>query len=78
MTHLGKRNFLLHVLNLKKAGAFMPVLLYGFFIAPNIQNKASHDKFLRKINAQLPHQLKDLELFELVRTYQVHTHSRIY
>ena len=46
------------------------------FNAPNIENKAACKKFIEKtINVQLPDHLKDPELFELVKTYQVHTHS---
>ena len=46
------------------------------FNAPNIQNETAYTEFIEKtINTQLPHHLKDLELFELVKTYQVHAHS---
>ena len=45
---------------------------------PNIQNEAAYIKFLEQtINAQLPDPLNDPELFELVKTYQVHAHSKI-
>ena len=45
--------------------------------AQNIQNKTAYTKFIEKtIKAQLPDHLKDPELFELVKTYQVHAHSR--
>ena len=47
------------------------------FNAPNIQNEADYIEFIEKIiNAQLPDHLNDPELFELVKTYQVHAHSR--
>ena len=47
------------------------------FNAPNIQNETAYVECIEKtINAQLPDRLKDLELFELVKTYQVHAHSR--
>ena len=45
--------------------------------APNIQNETAYIGFIEKtIKAQLPNHLKDPELFELVKTYQVHAHSR--
>ena len=44
---------------------------------PNIQNEADYIDFIEKtINAQLPNHLNDPELFELVKTYQVHAQSR--
>ena len=47
--------------------------------APNIKNEAGHIEVIEKtINAQLPEHLNDLELFELVKTYQAYTHSRTY
>ena len=47
------------------------------FNAPNIENETAYIEFIEKtINAQLSEHLKDLELFELVKTYQVHVHSR--
>ena len=46
------------------------------FNAPNIQNETAYTEFIEKtINTQLSDHLKDLELFELVKTYQVHAHS---
>ena len=47
------------------------------FNAPNTQNQTAYIEIIeKKINAQLPDHLKDLELYELVKTYQVHVHSR--
>ena len=49
------------------------------FNAPNIQNEADYIEFIEKtINAQLPNHLNNPELFELVKTYQVHAHPRTY
>ena len=46
--------------------------------SPNIQNKDAYIEFIDKtINAQLPHHWNDPEQFELVKTCQVHAHSRI-
>ena len=40
------------------------------FSAPNIENEAAYAEFIeKKISAQLPDQLNDSELFELVKTY---------
>ena len=47
------------------------------FYAPNIVNEAAYIQFIEKtINTQLPDHLNDQEHFELVKTYQVHIHSR--
>ena len=47
------------------------------FNASNIENEAAYIELIEKtINAQLSGHLSNPELFELVRTYQVHTHSR--
>ena len=48
------------------------------FNAPKIQNETAYIEFIEKtINAQFPDHLKDPELFRLVKTCQVHAHSRI-
>ena len=45
--------------------------------APNIENEAAYIEFIEKtINALLPDHFNDQELFEFVKTYQVHSHSR--
>ena len=47
------------------------------FNAPNIQNEADYIEFLEKtINTQLLDHSNDPELFEFVKTYQVHAHSK--
>ena len=44
---------------------------------PSIQDEAACSNFIEKIiNAQLPDPQNDPELSELVKTYQVHAHSR--
>ena len=48
---------------------------------PNIQNEAAYHeaaiKFIEQtVNAQVPDPLNDPELFEFVKTYQVHAHSK--
>ena len=45
--------------------------------APTIQNEATYIMFIeRTINAQLSDPLNDPELFELIKTDQVHAHSQ--
>ena len=47
------------------------------FNSPNIESEAAYIDFIEKIiNAQFPDHLNDSDLFELVKTYQVHAHSR--
>ena len=42
-----------------------------------MENQAVSIEFIEtKINFQLPDHLSNPELFELVKTYQVHAHSR--
>ena len=46
---------------------------------PNIHNEATYIKFIKQtINAQLLDPLNDPEIFELVKTYQVHAHSETF
>ena len=48
-----------------------------YFNEPNIENEAVYIKFIEKtINTQLPDNLSDLELFELLKTYQTYAHSK--
>ena len=46
------------------------------FNAPNIEYEVAYIEFIEKTNEQLPDHFNDSELFELVQTYQVYTHSR--
>lgn len=47
------------------------------FNLPNIRNEANYKEFIKnRVNAQLRDQLNNPELFGLVKTYQVHAHSR--
>ena len=47
------------------------------FNAANIENETAYIEFDEKtINAQFPDHLNNPELFELVKTYQIHAHSR--
>ena len=44
---------------------------------PKIQNEAAYIKFFEQtINAKLPDPLNNPELFELIKTYQVHADSK--
>ena len=68
---------MLKALNFKKGVPHTSSRLYWFFNLPSIQNEAAFTEFIEKtINAQLPDHLNDQELFEIVKTYQVHGHSR--
>ena len=78
MTHLAKRNNILHILNFEKGATSMLILLYGFLLRQVLKEEHPTATFLRKINPLFPHQLNDPELFELVKIYQVCTHSRTY
>ena len=54
--------------------------VYSFiwiFNAPNIEDEAAYIEFIEKtINAQLPDHSRNPKLFEIVKTYQVHAHSK--
>ena len=77
MVHWAGQNIMQYVLNFKKGVAHMSILLYGFSVHQIFRIRQPTSTLLRKqINAQLPNHLNDSELFELVKTYQVHTHSR--
>ena len=55
--------------------------IYSFiwiFNATNIEIEAAYMEFIENtINAQLPDHLNDPEFFELIKTYQIHTLSKI-
>ena len=72
-----KQNIMLYVLNFKKGVVHMSIPLYMDSQSTKYPNEAAYIKFSEQtINAQLPDPLNDPELFELVKTYQVHAHSR--
>ena len=59
-----------------KGAAHICTSFIWIFNERNIKNEATYIEFIEKtINAQLPSHLTDSELFELVKTYQVHPHS---
>ena len=65
-------------MNFKKGVAHVHSFIW-IFNAPNIQTETAYIEFIEKvINAQLPDHLEDPELFKLVKTDQVHSHSRTY
>ena len=77
MVYWEKQNITLCVLNFKKRVAHNVHSFKWVFSAPKIQNETAYIEFIEKaINAQLPDHLEELEIFELVKTYQVHAHSR--
>ena len=65
-------------MNFKKGVAHVHSFIW-IFNAPNIQTETAYIEFIEKvINAQLSDHLEDPELFKLVKTDQVHSHSRTY
>ena len=74
---LGKTKYYAIRIEFQERGSPLVHLFIWIFNAPNTENEAAYIEFIEKtINAQLPDQLSDPELFELIKTYQVHTHSR--
>ena len=47
------------------------------FNTTNIQNESTYTDFFRKQDAQLSDHLDDPEIFELVKTFQVHIYSKL-
>ena len=75
MAHRDK-SIMLYILNFKKGSSHVYSFIW-IFNAPNVENEAACIEFIDKtINSQLPDYLNDSEFFELVKTYQVHVHSR--
>ena len=72
---LGKTKYYAIFIEFQEQGSPHVHSFLWIFNATNIE--AAYIEFIEKtINAQLPNHLSDPELFELVKTYQVHTHSR--
>ena len=75
--HLRKTKYYTICIEFQERGSPYVHSFIWIFNAPNIENTAAYIEFIEKIiNAQLPDHLNDLELFDLLKTYQVHTHSR--
>ena len=73
---MGKTKYAIHI-QFQEGGSPHVHSFIWIFHVPNIQNEADYIDFIEKtINAQLPNHLNDPELFELVKTYQIHAHSR--
>ena len=73
----GNTNYHAKRIKLQETGRPHVHLFIRIFNAPNIQNEVASIKFIEKtINAQLPDHLNNPELFELVKTYLVNSHSR--
>ena len=74
---LGKTKYYTISIEFRERGGLHVHSFISVFNAPNIENETGYIEFIEKtINTQLPDHLKDLELFELVKTYQIHVHSR--
>ena len=68
--------YAIHIESQERGSPYVQSFIW-VFNAPNIENKPAYTELIEKtINAQLPDNLPNPELFELVRTYQVHAHSR--
>ena len=75
---LGKTKYYTIHTEFQESGSPHVHSLIWIFNAPNTQSETVYSAFIGKtINSQLPDHLKDPEYFELVKTYQVHAHSRI-
>ena len=74
---LGKTKYYAICIEFEERGSPHVHSFIWIFNAPNIQNETAYIEFIKKtINAQLPDHLKDPEIFELIKFYQVHAHSR--
>ena len=70
----GKTKYAIHFEFQDKSSPHVHSFIW-IFNAPNTENEAAYKEFIEKrVNAQLPNHLNDPELFELVKTYQVHAH----
>ena len=74
---LGKTKYYAIHIEFQERGSSPVYSFIWIFNAPNIKNEAVYTEFIEKTtNGQLPKHMSDQELFELVKTYQVHVHSR--
>ena len=74
---LGKMKYYAIRIEFQERGSLHVHSFISVFNAPNIQNEAHYIEFIEKtMNTQLPHHSNDPELVHLVKTYQVHAHSR--
>ena len=76
MAHWARQNIMVYVLNARKRWPTCPFVYLDF---QYIQKLSSlHQVFEKTINVQLTHHPNNPVRFELVKTYQVHVHSRIF
>ena len=78
---LGKTNYYAIGIEFQERGSPHVHSFIWILNVPNIQNEAAYHeaaiKFIEQtVNAQVPDPLNDPELFEFVKTYQVHAHSK--
>ena len=74
---LGKTKYYAITIEFQERGSSHVHSFIWIFKAPNIKNEAVYTEFIEKTtNGQLPKHMNDPELFELVKTYQIHVHSR--
>ena len=74
---LGKRKYYAMCIEFQERGSQHVYSFIWILSAPNIQNEADYIKFIEQtINSQLADHLNDPDVFELVKTYQGHAHSK--
>ena len=73
---LGKTNYYAIGIEFQERGSPHVHSFIWILNPPNIQDEAAYISFIEKTNAQLPDPQNDSEHFELVKTYEVHSHSK--
>ena len=75
--HLGKTKYYAIHIEFQEWSSPHIHLFIWIFNAPDTHNEDAYIEFIEKtINAKLPDHLNDTELFEIIKTYQAHHHSR--
>ena len=72
----GENKNMLFLLNLKIEVAHMSIHSYEFSMHQKLKMRLPTYSSLRKEIGQFPDQVNDPRLFEIVKTHQVHAHSR--
>ena len=73
---LAKRKYAIRI-EFQERGSPHVHLFISIFNGSNIEYEVAYIELIEKtINAQLPNHLHNPEIFELVKTFEIHTHSR--
>ena len=76
---LGKTKYAIRIEFQERRSPVVHSFIWMYINAPNIQNEDVCIEFTEKaMNAWLPDHFSDPELFELVKTFQVHAHCGTY